>query len=249
MDPYLEGHRFGGIHLGLIGTIYRYLNSVLPPPLVASMGERVILVGPGRNIYPDVYIAESRPNYSAGGASVADPPQVVTFMDDEVRQPFIQIVTVGDEENVVAVIEVVNPSNKESGDARDLYLKKQHETLRSATHLIEIDLLRTGQPTVAIPPATLLRAGPPDYVACLHRAGTGRRFEYWPMSIRERLARISVPLTEGVPDVVLDLQSAFETAYDDGAYTRKLDYSKPPEIALSEEDSNWAKSLTGASHR
>src|SRR5205823_3839754 len=103
------------------------------------------------------YIAESRGEYSAGGSAVADPPQVVTFIDDEVRQPYIQIVTASSEENVVALIEVVSPSNKETGDSRNLYLKKQFETLGSATHLIEIDVLRTGQPTVALPPTTRLR--------------------------------------------------------------------------------------------
>lgn len=38
------------------------------------------------------------------------------------------------------------------------------------------------------------------------------------------LPRIRVPLADSEPDIVLDLQAVFERCYDEGAYTRRVDY-------------------------
>jgi Protein of unknown function (DUF4058) len=49
---------------------------------------------------------------------------------------------------------------------RDLYVKKQREMVQSKVHLVEIDLLRGGEHTMAVPRNRLLaQAGPFDYHA------------------------------------------------------------------------------------
>ena len=119
---------------------------------------------------------------------------------------FIDILSVGDTSRVVTVIEVLSPSNKTAGsEGQQLYITKQQEILQSSTHLIEIDLLRHGDHTVAAPHQSLRQRGAWDYLVCLHRGGQRGRYEVWACSLRQRLPRIRVPLTNGDADVALDI--------------------------------------------
>ena len=54
--------------------------------------------------------------------------------------------------------------------------------------------------------------------------------------IEQPLPRIAVPLEAGFPDTILDVQAVLERAYDEGAYVRRLDYSKAPAPPLSAEN-------------
>jgi len=253
MDPYLENPvLWPGVHQGLVTYIRAALNTVLPPGYVADIGERVYIVQPERSVYPDVVVLErpltkAQPEQGAGGIATAvacDPPLVLTYEPVEIREVFVEILLVGEESRVVTVIEVLSYSNKTPGhDGRKLYLTKQQEILKSQTHLIEIDLLRTGEHTAAVSREELLKRCKWDYLVCLHRGGQGNRFEVWPITIRQRLPRILVPLAEGDPDVVLDLQAVFNRCYDEGAYARRIDYHRDPPIPLEGEDAEWADKL------
>ena len=173
-------------------------------------------------------------------AAVSDPPWLLTLEPVEMREVFIEILTLAEVERVVTVIEVPSPSNKTAGSAgRQLYLTKQKELLESQTHLIEIDLLHYGEHTIAPPREHLLRRGPWDYLVSLHRGGRGQCYEVWAVTLRQRLPRIRVPLANNDPDAVLDLQAVFNRCYDEGAYTRRLDYRRNPPIPLRAEDSAW----------
>jgi hypothetical protein len=112
------------------------------------------------------------------------------------------------------VIEVVSPTNKHQGPGRASYLAKQREVLASKTHLIEIDLLRTGPHVVSLPEEIAKRRGPYDYLISLNRA----QDEFYRRSLKQRLPKIAIPLAEGDPDVPLDLQAAIAKTYEAGAY-------------------------------
>jgi hypothetical protein len=250
MDPYLEHPAlWPGVHQRLITYLGDMLNAVLPPHYVADIGERLYVVQPDRSIYPDVVVVEPpaaapRPEPVSGGPAAAlrsDPPWVLTVEPIERREVFIDILSVGDTSRVVTVIEVLSPSNKTAGsEGQQLYITKQQEILQSSTHLIEIDMLRHGDHTVAAPHQSLRQRGAWDYLVCLHRGGQRGRYEVWACSLRQRLPRIRVPLTNGDADVALDLQAVFDRCYDEGAYARRLDYRHAPLIPLSENDQAWA---------
>jgi hypothetical protein len=125
----------------------------------------------------------------------------------------------------------------------DPYLTKQREILSSQTHLLEIDLLRQGEHTVAASHKELRKRGRWDYLVCLHRGGQGNRFEAWPIGVRDRLPQIRVPLAHGEPDVILDLESVFQRSYDEGGFARWIEYDKEPVVALPAEDAAWARAL------
>ena len=115
----------------------------------------------------------------------------------------------------------------------------------SHVHLIEIDLVRDGRHSTAVPERALRRSVAAfDYHVCVHRADRPNEFFVYPIRLPQRLPTVSVPLLPNDPDVPLDLQSVFDRSYDTGPYRRRLDYHDaqfaPP---LTAEQETWARSL------
>jgi hypothetical protein len=252
MDPYLEDPMlWPDLHHGLIFCLKVTLNALLPAWYVAHIDERLYVVEPTRNIYPDVAIVgqEKRkpgPRKQAGSTAAVecDPPFLIFQEPAQIREPFINLVRRGESGRVVASIEVLSPSNKALGSpGRALYLKKQQQILKSNTHLAEIDLLRQGDHTVAASKSLLDQHGPWDYVVCLHRGGHGDFFATWPVTMRQRLPRILIPLVDPDTDIVLDLQAVFQRCYDECDYERDLDYSQEPAVPFKADDVAWAHTL------
>ncbi len=252
MDPYLEDpHVWLGVHHALITYIRDALNPVLGHRYVANITERCYIVEAERSIFPDVTVKKSPSaairktrGASSAQAMVIDPPLVLTVGGMEIHEGRIEIVQPGRLERVVTAIEVLSPSNKApSHKGRRLYRAKQKKILMSRTHLLEIDLLRRGEHTLAVPKDSVLEVTVWDYLVCLHRAKQGARFEVWPVLLRDRLPRISVPLANEDPDVALDLQEVWNRCYDAGRYAEELNYHRDPKIPLSEDDTKWAHAL------
>lgn len=253
MDPYLEDPLlWPGLHHRLITYISDTLNPLLRPRYIANIGERVYIIQPRRSIIPDISVTkrsstrEVRKRQTNGKSQtmVIDQPLVLTLGARENREGFIEIVQLGQQRRVVAAIEVLSPSNKSRGHpGQRLYLAKQKKILRSRTHLIEIDLLRRGRHTVAAPKDLLRNETDWDYLVCLHRGGEVDEFEVWPMKLRDRLPRISVPLANKDPAVVLDLQEVLNRTYDAGRYAEELDYRHDPKVGLSPANAKWAQRL------
>jgi hypothetical protein len=164
-----------------------------------------------------------------GGIAVADAP-LETAVEDEfhapvhvrafseaIRQPFIEMASATEPGQVFTIIEVLSPANKRLGPGAEDYRRVQEQILRNETHLLEIDPLREGTHTVAAPLSSRTATGAGwDYLVCLHRARWGAAFHTRPIRLRERLPRVSVPLTAGQRDIRLDLQTALERAWEAG---------------------------------
>src|SRR5439155_10971133 len=143
-------------------------------------------------------------------------------------------------ERLVTVIEILSPTNKRPGqEAREEYLRKRRDLLRSYVHFLEIDLLRGGErPPLARP------VPPAPYYVLLSRADRRPTVEVWPIQINEPLPVPPVPLLEPDPDVPLALGAAVASVYERGAYARRLDYrALPPPPALSPEEAAWMEDL------
>ncbi len=252
MDPYLENPAYWrGVHTSLITYMAGVLNATLPPAYAASVDVRCYVVPAERSIYPDVAVlrrpGEWATREAGGGAAVAEsatPTGVLVLYPEEMREPFIEIVEVGGTERVVTAIEILSPANKAAGsEGRELYLQKQREVLGSETHLLEIDLLRSGMHTVAAPENRLRAIGAWDYLICLHRSMQRYEYAFWMNGVRERLPLVQVPLTDDQPDVILDLQAVFDRCYDEGAFARRVDYRRDPSPPLAGGDAAWADAL------
>jgi hypothetical protein len=139
---------------------------------------------------------------------------------------------------LVAVIELLSPVNKRRGKGREEYLDKRRTFLTSPVHVIEIDLLRR-YPRMPfddpLPPA--------HYLVMVCKAGERPRSIVWPISVRQPLPTIPIPLLSPDPPVPLELGQALHTAYERARYDLRVDYRRPPVPPLSPADAAWAEAL------
>ena len=254
MDPFLEDStHFPGLHNSMIAYLQEYLQPRLPEPYYAAIGDRVWVEVSQRPIEPDVNVL--RQNRGAGGqaagaVAVADEPRtrpvVVHVPHDETRETFLNIYTRQEDERLVASVEVLSLTNKTPGDrGRDLYQQKQREVEGARANLVEIDLLRAGQHTTAVPlPPAVEKTGPFDYHVCIQQADRWEDYLVYPIQLAERLPEIAIPLLPADPAVAVDLQAVFDRAYDAGPYRRRVRYSEnKPVPPLRPDQAEWATRL------
>jgi hypothetical protein len=258
MDPYLESPDwFPDLHDGLVFCLKESLQDRLPEAYYAQSSQRVWLEYSRRYVEPDVEVVgrprKARKGGHGGGIAVAEPraaaPLVLTLETVEhgpFRESYLEIRRrKGKEIQLVASIEVLSLSNKTLGNpGRDKYLEKQREVLDGPVHLVEIDLLRGGTHTSAVPRELIrAKAGPFDYHVSIHRFDRPKEFLVYPISLRQALPPIAIPLLPGDPDVTIDLQAVFDRAYDAGPYRREVDYGRDPITpSLKPEQAKWASS-------
>ncbi|MDB5292625.1 MAG: hypothetical protein JWL69_3866 [Phycisphaerales bacterium] len=249
MDPYLEDpRRWPDVHTELISGIRAFLNERLLPKYYATIEERVYIsdeYDPGRRVLvPDVRLLQKSSagtlDHLHGGnaAAVAEPIEAITLIEEEIREPRVEIID-AEGQAVVAVIEVLSPTNKIHGSAgRESYERKRLDVMKSSSHFIEIDLLRDGEgfsPYEALPPH--------EYRVHVSRTQRRPRGLLWAIRIEQQLPPIKVPLRDGDPDASLDLQVVLSTAYDRAAYGSILNYRAAPVPPLPPEQAQWAESL------
>ena len=241
MDPYLEGELWTTVHAQLAAEYVRQLVPKLRPRYVALMEKRFVLELPEEvsvataDLYPDVGVADTGQPASENAAAdiLAAPLRLATVMPSPVPQFSVEIRDTADRQPVTA-IEILSPSNKR-GQGRREYLAKRQRLLLSPVHLLEIDLLREGQRVPMRQPLPLV-----PYFVFLSRASQRPITDTWPIRLDQPLPTVLVPLLEGDADVSLDLQLALNTVYDLCGLDMAVDYSRPPEVALSPEAEAWA---------
>jgi hypothetical protein len=247
MDPYLEGYLWMPTHGQMIAEVARQLAPKLRPRYLALMTERFVLEEPeGVSIstssrYPDVgVVAVDSGETAPEGESVEPAPiRLTTVMPELVPHFTVEIRDVANR-RLVTAIELLSPTNKR-GEGREEYLAKRRRILLSTAHLLEIDLLRAGQ---RVP----MRERIPEahYFVFLSRADDRPATACWPISLREPLPTVPVPLLDEDPDVALDLQAALTNVYDLLGYDLAVDYGQDPEVPLTREETSWADSLLRA---
>jgi hypothetical protein len=256
MDPFLEHPAlFPGVHDSFLTYLREALQSTLPAPYFAEINERLWVDTSERSIGPDVDVLRgdqpgSGMHRGNGGVAVLAPPSqpiLITVPVEEHRQTYLEIRTrQNDGEKVVTTIEVLSPTNKTPGPkGRTLYLQKQQEILDSDSHLVEIDLLRGGTHTTAVPLERLRAKAPPfAYHVCVHAFDVLGTFAVYTIQLAERLPSVVIPLLPGDGSVTVDLQAVFARSYDTGPYRRRVRYEpdriEPP---LQPEQREWATQL------
>lgn len=241
-DPYLERpDLWPGVHNRLIAALDESLSPRLRPRYYVALEERTYLdQGPelvvGR---PDAAIVEKRalgsPRAGPAGSSSAV-LEVDLPLGESVRETYLEVRAAQDGE-VVAVIEVLSPSNKRPGDGRRDYLRKRTAILSSMTSLVEIDLLRAGE---RMP---LQQAWPgADYGVLVSRAWKRPRAHLLAFSLRDEVPSFPVPLREKEEEPIVDLGALWHALYDRASYDLRVDdkgdAADPP---LGEPDRAWAR--------
>jgi len=240
MNPYLENPElWPEVHSRLIVAIADELTEHLSEKYRVAIEKRTYFSSGDENLLvgiPDVSVvakrtAESQP---ARTATLAPQPISVTVpMTEEVQERYLEIREVATG-TVVTVIELLSPKNKRAGEGRQAYERKRNQVLASLSHLIEIDLLRGGQP----PP---IRGGvDSDYRILISRSDRRPAALLYAFSLRQAIPQIAVPLMPGDGEPLLDVQVVLQRVYERGRYYLAIDYTQPPQPALSQEDVAWA---------
>ncbi len=135
----------------------------------------------------------------------------------------------------VTALRIITPTEKESGN--ESYLAWRQQALASRANLVEMDLLRSGSRLLSH--GTLPSS---DYLILASRTSK-QQTEVYPWTIRQKMPTIAIPLRPDECDVPFDLQIAFTTVYDRARYDLSIDYQRPLNPLLSDEDAKWMGEL------
>lgn len=249
MDPWLERPGlFPDLHDVLISYLRDNLGGALPDGY-AARGANLVWVEDDQRRKPDVGIfGDTPPEAGDASAGIYSELGMVAVLEEPIAEPwtetYLEILDV-EGERLVTALEILSISNKTGSDrGRGAYLQKRAEFRRAGVNLVEIDLLRGGLHTTAIPKSDLARMGRYDYHVCITVVGESPRHEVKPFRLSDSLPRIAVPLDPGVPPVVVDLQPLLDRAYDLGRYQRSARYaSVVPTPPLTPEQQAWAEGI------
>ncbi|MEC4812197.1 MAG: DUF4058 family protein [Scytonema sp. PMC 1069.18] len=248
MNPYLENPAlWSGIHHRLITAIANDLAPKIRPNYIAAIEERVyemsgeasLLVG-----VPDVSIQSSKKpsptlpsSVTSTAPTLAQPIEVTLPLLEALTESYLEIRSVKTGE-VITVIEVLSPKNKQSIVGRLQYETKRQKIFRSNTHLVEIDLLRQGK---SMP--ILEKEINSDYQILVSRSNIRPKAELYQFNLQDKIPQFLLPLRLDDTEPVVDLQKLLHEIYDQGGYDLRLDYSRSPVPNLSESDVAWTEEL------
>ena len=241
MDPYLEGYLWADVHHALAYQFRKQLAPLVEPRYAVRLAlymlsDRVPAEELGI-VYPDVEVvrAPSQRTLKESPVATAIQPAAVSIpvtMPLQVRLTRVEIADIA-KNQLVTAIEILSPVNKREPGVNE-YRNKRDELQMAGVNVLEVDLLRRGMrlwPADKLPPT--------PYLAALIRSGHAQA-EIWPISLRDRLPVLPVPLRSPDPDVPLDVQAALDTIYDDARYALTINYdSGPPEPSFSAADRGW----------
>jgi Protein of unknown function (DUF4058) len=247
MDPYLEDpffwHQF---HSRLIVALANDLGRRLRPKYYAAIETRTYLEDVLDTVFvgiPDAIVFSGTPAADTSGttATITMPtaqPQKVRLVEPiEVKERYLEIRKVGSKEVIVA-IEVLSPKNKR-GEGREIYLKKRQLILDSASHFVEIDLLRVAQP-IRVEGAS----GKSDYRILVSAASNRPNADLYSFNLRDPIPVFPLPLRSEDESVTVELGLLLQEVYDQGCLDLQIDYHQPvPAPMLSKEDAEWVEQV------
>jgi hypothetical protein len=252
MNPYLENPEFWPeVHHRLIVAIADNIEQNLSQQYRVAIEKRTYMSGGEDSIdlaIPDVSVVAARTTTQTESAVMTLPPRtdfvtVTLPIAEECREGYLEIreVTTG---RVVTVIEILSPANKRAGEGRDAYLNKRQKVLATLTHLVEIDLLRSGKylPFASAIPQT-------DYRISIARSNQRPQAQLYAFNLRDEIPLFRIPLQPPDAEPELNLQSLLMGVYDRARFDLTLDYTREPVPRFKEADRVWADQLLRATGR
>lgn len=252
MDPYLEQSAFWSpfhnrLMVGLANRIapalrpHYYVEVETRSYMDTAEGELLIGIPDAVILQDSQFNDESDTSPSSEGSSVAvrtTPQTVLLPVPVEVKERYLEVREVGSN-RVVTAIELLSPANKRAGKGREVYEAKRAAILSSASHFVEIDLLRSKSPFTIIGASSQ-----GDYYVLVSRASRRPQAQFYSFSLRENLPEFLLPLKGPEEGIAVDLQSIFQEVCEQASYDLRIDYTQPvPAPALSGETRAWVEGL------
>jgi hypothetical protein len=243
MDPYLEHPiLWPGVHNGLIVTLQLVLAPQLRPRYYIALEERVYVTEPDQRAFigrPDLAVvghpeagATFQPMVSASSGLTVRVP-----LPDEVRETYLEVRETGTD-YVITVLEILSSTHKRPGRGRQIYEGKRLDVLATRTHLVEIDLIRAGEPM------PILDNGSTSHYRILVSRGDRRpHATLYAFGVRQMIPPFPLPLKPEDQEPLVDIGGLLHDLYDRASYDLRLDYQGEPVPSLSAEDALWADQL------
>lgn len=150
---------------------------------------------------------------------------------------YLEVREVGTEA-LVTTIEILSPTNKRSGKGRQMYEEKRDLVLGSRTNLVEIDLLRRGEPM------PFIGNNIESHYRILVGRGNQRPYaDLYAFNLQDIIPSFPLPLRSGDTEPVINLQVLLNEIYEISGYDLVIDYSTEPVPPLKEADAAWVDAL------
>lgn len=225
MNPYLEHPElFPGIHHYLISALARFLSPQLRPKYRVAVEVRM-------------YETTDENSLVAVATPTSQPVKVKIPMPVAIKEGYLEVREVGTE-TLITTIEILSPSNKRVGKGREMYEEKREQVLASRTNLVEIDLLRRGNPMPIVDNNTQSQ-----YRILVCRGNSRPNADLYAFNLPDVIPCFSLPLRAGDNEPVLDLQSLLNNVYDVYGYDLVVNYNDEPVPQLSKSDAAWMDAL------
>lgn len=242
MNPYFEHPAFWrGFHTAFLVGLRAAITPLVVPRYFVDVEESLYIDPSGDDelfAIADVAVSAANPDRLSGNGVAA--AVVAAPVSARIPRPprRVKRLTIRDRgrRDVVAVIELLSPSNKDPGTDRAQYERKRVEIVLNGAHLVEIDLLRRGgrMPIRPLPPC--------DYCVMVARDGDWPRVGAWPFGLRDPIPDVPIPLRAGETEPIVNLRAVLDRTYDEGGYAYEL-YTRPPDPPLAPADAAWAQEI------
>ena len=230
MNPYLEHPQlFPGLHHLLISEIARFLSPQIRPKYRVAVEVRTyetiddssLLVG-----IPDV-VVKSRNNLrdtKNRNLAVASPApksiKVTIPVPITIKEGYLEVKEVGTEK-LITTIEILSPTNKRTGKGREAYQEKRQQVLGSRSNLVEIDLLRKGEPMPMFGDNIVS-----DYRILVCRGNNRPMADLYAFNLEDVIPSFSLPLREGDNEPSISLKTLLNQVYENYDYDLVIDYTQ-----------------------
>lgn len=242
MDPWLEHPAlWPDVHDSFLGAIRDEVTPLVAPRYYVALGRRTYILRPDDLIFvgrPDVAVVSHPPATSGGrtAGKVMGVVDVEVALSDEVTENYLEVHDV-DTGTLVTALELLSPANKLHRKQRADYERKRQRILDSGTSLIEVDLLRAGEPM------RVDRLPRSDYRVLVSRGWTRPRAQLHAFGVRQAIPTIPVPLVPREAEPELRLNDVLHALYERARFDLRVRYDRPPEPPLGDEDAAWARGL------
>lgn len=244
MDPYLEHPSlWPDVHNRLIAALADDLSARVAPRYYVGLERRTYLLKADDMVFigrPDIAVAAttgvpvfaSQPVTTSVTVLEVDVP-----MQDEVSENFLEIheVKTG---KLITILELLSPVNKLHKQGREEYERKRGYVFRSWTNLVEIDLLRAGDPMPVV--GAQVQS---DYRILVSRGIQRPRAWLIAFTLRQPIPAFTLPLLPDDDEPEVALNRILHALYQRARFDLRLDYTQAPIPPLAEADATWAREL------
>jgi hypothetical protein len=207
-----------------------------------SIEERTYTVAPDDLVFAgraDVAVVEREPRKAEDALTTETDGVVMVEVPllDEMRETFLEIRSTANE-RIVTVLEILSPANKRAGAGREQYVEKRLGIFATRTHLVEIDLLRAGDPM-----PVRGWGGQSDYRILVSRGDRRPGAQLLPFGVRQAIPTFALPLLRDDDEPRVDLGELLHALYDRAGYDLRLDYRADVEPPLGGDSAAWVDEL------